>query len=317
MLMQRQGQDGTGYASPEYAESLREFGVPVKLERCGGWILNRAIPNSFSRDAMGCYPLFACRDWSQLARDLDDFAADLVTCTVVADPFGAYDPALLKETFPDRFAPFKQHFVADLKESPTAFVARHHLRNARAALRRVNVERCQDPAEFLDDWIKLYSELITRHRLAGIPAFSSASFAKQFQVPGLVAFRAVQDAVTVGMTLWYVLGSVGYYHLGAYSCAGYDLGASFALFMEALNYFSNQLQWLNLGAGAGVTNDSSDGLSRFKRGWATGTRTAYLCGRIFDRDKYQQLADDAGLESSDYFPAYRFGEFSLVLANSK
>ena len=30
-----------------------------------------------------------------------------------------------------------------------------------------------------------------------------------------------------------------------------------------------------------------DGLTRFKSGWATGTRTAYLCGRIMDRHQYE------------------------------
>ena len=43
-----------------------------------------------------------------------------------------------------------------------------------------------------------------------------------------------------------------------------------------------------------------DGLTRFKRGWATGERIAHLCGRVLDRAAYSRLAGP-----SDWFPAYR------------
>jgi len=39
-----------------------EFGPPLELPHCGGWIRDRAIRDSGLRDAMGCYPVFACRD---------------------------------------------------------------------------------------------------------------------------------------------------------------------------------------------------------------------------------------------------------------
>jgi lipid II:glycine glycyltransferase (peptidoglycan interpeptide bridge formation enzyme) len=110
------------------------------------------------------------------------------------------------------------------------------------------------------------------------------------------------------MTLWYVLGNVGYYHLGAYNHAGYELRASFALFWRAIEHFAAKgLRWLNLGAGAGLEGSSTDGLSRFKRGWSTGT--AYFCGRIFDRAKYSEVVKASGVSAADYFPAYRKGEF--------
>jgi hypothetical protein len=60
----------SGYMHPNYAHSLREFGEPRELPGSGGWILERIIPGTPYRDAMGCYPLFACNDWSKLANDL-------------------------------------------------------------------------------------------------------------------------------------------------------------------------------------------------------------------------------------------------------
>jgi hypothetical protein len=305
------GGDAAGYLHPGYARSLAEFGTPRALPQSGGWILVRRIPDSPYRDAMGCYPLFACQDWSQLYLDVEAIGHDLVSLALVTDPFGVYDAAYLERCFPDVARPFKEHFVVDLKHPLETYVSRHHKRYARKALRSVRVERCADPLHFLEDWLALYDSLIERHDIEGIPAFSKSSFAKQFQIPGLAAYRAIWQQKTVGMILWYLQGPVGYYHLGAYSEEGYDLRASFALFWHAIHAFggSGELRWLDLGAGSGTRADGKDGLSRFKRGWATGTRTAYFCGRIYDRDRYSQLVLEQQVLSEDYFPAYRVGEF--------
>ena len=41
-----------GYLSPLYAESLVEFGAPLHLPRCDGWLLVRPIPQSDDCDAI-------------------------------------------------------------------------------------------------------------------------------------------------------------------------------------------------------------------------------------------------------------------------
>jgi hypothetical protein len=263
---------------------------------------------------MGCYPLFACLDWSKLDLDLEELSDDLVSVAIVADPFGDYDPARLRKCFPTLVTPFKEHLVTDLSRAPESFVAAQHRRKARKALERLEVERCEDAMLFLNDWIELYANLIERHGIRGLSAFSDGAFKAQLAVPGISMFRATHNNETVGITLWYTErytdGEVAYYHLGAYSEPGYKLEASFALFWRALEWFSSQgVKWLNLGAGAGLS-DSKDGLTRFKRGWSTGTRTAYFCGRIFDQSKYEEAMRDRNITASDYFPAYRQGEFA-------
>ncbi len=301
----------TGYLHPAYAGALAEFGTPRHLPHSGGWILERAIAGRPQRDAMGCYPLFACRDWSRLHLDLLEIGRDLVSLVLVADPFGAYEPDELRHCFPDLVVPFKGHFVIDLAQPLRAFVDAHHQRNARKALQMLAVERCPEPAQFVGEWSKLYANLIVRHGIKGLTAFSTGSFARQMQVPGLSMFCARHEGEIVGMTLWYSHDAVGYYHLGAYSERGYELRASFALFWRALEYFAGAgLRWLDLGAGAGLKDKAADGLSRFKRGWATGTRTAYLCGRIFDAARYAELTSARRGAATDYFPAYRNGEFN-------
>lgn len=300
----------TGYMHPRYAESLTEFGTPRELPRCGGWISERQIPGFPYHDAMGCYPLFACQDWSQLYADLEDIGNDLVSLSLVTDPFGEYDPGYLHRCFKDVVIPFKQHFVVDLSCPADTFVSKHHRRYARKALGDVSVEICKAPIHLLDDWVDLYATLTERHKIKGIPTFSRTSFAKQLTVPGIVAFRAICEGTTVGILLWYVQGETSYYHLGGSSPLGYELRASFALFWSAIEYFAaNGLSWLNLGAGAGVMGDRTDGLTRFKRGWSTGTRTAYFCGRIFDQARYAEIVKVKGVPTTSYFPAYRKGEF--------
>jgi hypothetical protein len=143
-----------GYLHPRYADSLSEFGTPRELPRCQGWILERLIPGTPDRDAMGYYPLFARQDWSKLHLDLNEMeTGELVSLSLVADPFRA---------------------------------------------------------------------------------FSTAAFASQLEIPGLVALRARSAGVTIGMHLWYVHREVAYSHLAAFSPVGYDLMASYALYWSAI-----------------------------------------------------------------------------------
>jgi hypothetical protein len=272
--------------------------------------LERQIQGFADHDAMGVYPLFACQDWSNLHLDLGELEHSLVSLVLITDPFGDCDEAYLRLCFKDVVFPFKQHFVVDLNRSINSVVSDHHRRNTRKALQRVCIERCVKPPEHLDEWFGLYKNLIRRHQITGIAAFSRDSFATQLNVPGIVAFRARYEGVTVGINLWYVQGNVGYYHLGAYSEFGYELQASFGLFSFAIEHFAAKgLRWLNLGAGVGVKGDGTDGLSRFKRGWSSDTRTVYLCGRIFNRSRYEEIVRAKGMGITGYFPAYRRGEF--------
>ncbi len=301
----------SGYLHPAYAAALAAADIrPRELPRCRGWLLERPIAGFAARDAMWCYPLFCCQDWSQLHADLDSLTGALVSVAMVTDPFGAYDEAYLRDCFKDLVIPFKQHFVVDLGRAPESFVHPHHRRSARKARAVLHVEQCAEPIAFLDDWTTLYGYLIERHGITGLTAFSRASFARQLTVPGLVALRAVDADATVGMLLWYVQGDVAYYHLGAYSERGYELRASFALFSYALEYFAQAgLRYLNLGGGAGTGTDGAAGLTRFKAGWTNDTRTAYFCGRILDEARYAELVRAQGDPLTNYFPAYRLGEF--------
>lgn len=302
----------SGYAHPAYADAVAGSEATIALPQSGGTLLRRDIPGTSRHDAAGCYPLFACTRWDGLAADLDALPPDLVSATIVTDPFGTYDAALLARCFPAHCAAYKEHLVTDLRR-PDHVVSAHHRRNVRHAARTVDVERCSDPTALRDVWIDLYANLVRRHGIRGPAAFTPGSLAAQLAVPGIVALRADRAGETVGMTLWYEQDDVAYYHLGAYSDAGYAHRAAFAIFAAAIEHFRGRVRWLSLGAGAGATNDGTDGLTRFKRGWATDTRTAYLCGRIVDARAYAELAQ-ASPDARGYFPVYRAPAATGVVA---
>src|SRR5690606_5644980 len=256
----------SGYLHPGYAESLSEFGSPLLLPRSNGSILIRRIPDTEYHDATAPYPLLFCLDWSQLPVDLDALgtvspsvhgAPNLVSMTAVTDPFADVDESLFRRSCVgvvlgpdvgfydfvfrgsvlDVVLTFKEAFRVALKDDFDRSISSHHRRNARKAAKILEVTAHACSVQILDDWLELYSNLIRRHHIRGVARFSRTSFERQFKVPGLVAFTATHNGQTVGMTLWYVQSRRAYYHLGAYSDVGYELGASFALFTRAIEHF--------------------------------------------------------------------------------
>lgn len=293
----------SGYRHPLYAESQRHWGRPRRLARAGGWLLERAIPGTDRTDAMGCYPLFACEDWSLLAEDLADLGEPCVAASLVVDPFAAVDPAMLGDVF-TVVRHWKDHFVVDLPMTTGRTLPPRHRRNVAFARRHVAVEVCGDPWQHLDEWCGLYASLCGRHSITGLRAFSRESFAMQLRVPGLVALRAVAGDEPAGMHLWFIDGDVAYGHLGASTRRGYELMAAYALYATAIDYFRGKVRWLHLGGSPGNPGPAADGLWRFKRGWATGTLPAYFCGKVLDAAAYSRLATDNPFEDG-FFPVYR------------
>lgn len=299
-----------GYQHPFYASAFSEYGRPSQLERTHGWLLVRAIQNTPWFDAMGCYPFFSCLNWDTLAEDIEALKASCVAATIVTDPFGTYTENHLRAGFPDLLMEFKKHYVIDLTKTAESYVCNHHQRNARKALKRVSVENCDRPEQLIDEWLEIYGHIVRRYRLGGILAFSKNSFLQMLQVPGIIVFRAISGTQTVCMQLWYEQGDVAYYHLGASNDLGYECKAAFAMFWTAIHYFTSRgFKWIGLGGGAGLHDKQENGLSRFKSGWANSHRTTYLCGRILNPEVYRRIHQDRGGHKTDYFPAYRQGEF--------
>jgi hypothetical protein len=300
--------EGNAYAHPLYASSLSEFGEPLKLPRCEGWLLRRQIPGADATDATGCYPLFACRDWSRLGEEVERLG-DLVSLVLVTDPFGDFDLEDLRRDFDD-VRVFKPHYVIDLTVPVERIANRHHRYYARRALRDLEIERQPRPADLLDGWTELYGVLVERKGLRGIHAFSRDVFAMQLEVPGAILLVARLAGELVGADWYYVNGPVAYRHLAASSPEGYQVNASYALQWRAIELLAELgVRWLDIGGAPGVAEQPDDGLLRFKKGWSTHTHPTYLATRVLDRGRYEELSRDAG-GANGYFPAYRAMELT-------
>jgi hypothetical protein len=302
------------YAHAQYAQSLADFGAPRSLPRCGGWVLERPVPGCGGRrDAVGCYPLFRCRDWSALADDLADLRRDgLVSLVLVADPLGGAPAAGFDAVFGDLARPWKQHHLVDLGRGDEPG-STHHRRNARRFLRHAHIEICPDPPAELDTWCRLYGELVQRHGVTGMARFSREGFARQLDLPGLLLIKAVtDDGATAGMQMWLTEDDRAWHHLSGYAPEGYRWGgASYALVQAALAELARRrVQVADLGAGAGLDAEARDGLTAFKAGWSTRTAPAWLCGAVLDHAAYLDLC--AG-RTGAYFPLYRDPAASAAL----
>ena len=117
-------------------------------------------------------------------------------------------------------------------------------------------------------------------------------------------FRAHVGGAVVGIHLWFVDHDVAYGHLGATSKHGYDTMASYPLYAKAIEHFSGIAAWASLGAAPGIVRSTDGGLLRFKRGWATGVRPVFFCGKIVDERKYAHLVSSC-TDTSGFFPRYR------------
>lgn len=265
--------------------------------------MERLIPETNYTDVIGCYPLFCCLDWTGLPDDLEQLARHNISLALVADTFGDYSLDALRQNF-DVVREFKDHFIIDLEKYRKKVLSRRHRRNTAFAMNSVKVEVCQRPQDYLDEWCSLYRQLCLRHNITGLRALSRSAHSFQLGAPGLVMFRAMAGVQTVGMLLWFQRGSFAYSHLVATNNKGYELRAQYALYWSAIEYFQGRVRCLDIGGIPGTTSMSNEGLASFKRGWSTETRIVHFCGRIFDQEKYDQLAARYHAKD-DFFPAYR------------
>ena len=298
-----------GYAHPLYALSLQEFGNPRELPHCRAWVLERSILGTHYKDAMGCYPFFLCRDPSKIGDDLKDMKSKLVSLVLVTDPFSQLSLKYFTKYF-DIVIPYKTHFVVNLSYSPESFLKKVYKKNIRDSLKQMEIEICHEPIRYLHEWIKLYENLKNKHNIKGISAFSPKSFAIQFQIPGTILVIAKRNGEFLGANIVIVQDDVAYGHLAAFSSEGYRKKASYGIKWIIINYLrGNGIKYYDLGGTAGIHEKLDNGLAKYKAGWSNDRRTVYLCGRIFDDEKYKLICHLRQINEGDYFPLYRKGEF--------
>lgn len=294
----------SGYQTKHYAESLSDYGTPIYLPGSKGWILKQQIANTDLFDARGIYPVFSCEHPEKLNLDFRELGNQIISLSFVTDPFSSFVLKDWKIAMPQVCYHYKNHIIIDLLDNYEQHISKHHLRNIRKAGQSVTVKHTEEPEFLLKRWNELYKNLIKRHQIQGIARFSAKGFKKQFSTPGIRATWAESNGSIVGIVLWYKMKNNIFYHLAAYDETGYKMNASYAIFNFALQKFrEEEIEYVSLGAGAGLTNSGTDGLTRFKTGWSKNTRPVYFCGKIFNKTLYNELVGKK--QSQGFFPAYR------------
>ena len=87
---------------------------------------------------------------------------DIVSLSIITDPFGDFNKIYLKKCFKDVVIHYKDHFVVDLYKNINDIVTKGHRKNSRKGLKNVIVEVVKNPIEFLEEWESLYDILINR-----------------------------------------------------------------------------------------------------------------------------------------------------------
>jgi hypothetical protein len=290
------------YATLAYARTMAHLGRPVHVPAWQTYVIARNWKNGVE-DAIGPYPLTCLSGDSDLASGLDQLRDEgLISVVLVVD--GLLGPPLpeLRRAF--TFSrPFKTHYLVD--EARGGYLpSKHHRYEIRRATQRDVTVREVPFTQVLDSWTGLYDELIALHRISGVQRFSRDSFEALAQCEGLSAVAAYADTELVSCHLWVRYRGHVWSHLAASSARGYETGAAYAVYDHSIRSFAGNV--INLGGSAGIDDAASDGLARFKAGFANRTQTAFLLGGVLDPSTYAMLcAEHGGGEASDYFPAYR------------
>ena len=200
--------------------------------------------------------------------------------------------------------PFKTHLLVDYGRE-IEFTKHHRGQGAPRAGKGGDQGRAL--ADHIDAWGGLYDNLIDRHEIGGLSAFSRAAFARLAEVDGLTAVAAFADGEMVSMHLWVANPAtrIGYSLLAATSAQGYRLSAAYAVNDVSLRELAG-LACVNLGGGAGLQAEE-DGLTYFKRGFSNAEAQAYFCAAILDEARYAALSGGPARPAIP-FPAYRFGD---------
>lgn len=290
------------YASTAYARVFEAIAPPLWVPAWGAYVLSRELPSGGGRDAIGVYPLAVFGPDADVRAGLHWLREQgLVSIGLVPDPATAPPLSELQHAF-GLCVPFKTHLLVDYGREVR--FSKHHRYEVKKALRQVSVE-VVPLADHVEAWCGLYADLVERHEIGGLSAFSRGAFERLAGVEGLTSVAAFADGAIVSMHLWVADAATGcgYSLLAASSAEGYRRSAAYAVYDASIRLFSD-LKTLNLGGGAGVSADE-DGLTRFKKGFANAEVQGYFCGAILDEARYAAMSGGAAAHATP-FPAYRF-----------
>jgi hypothetical protein len=288
------------YATQAYVQSLAHMGSAISVPEWGCWLISRPIEGKLF-DICGPYPIATISSGADLSGGMETLRkSGAVSVTLALDDFHRPGLEQLRSHF-DFVRPFKTHYLVD-RNAGNIQPSRHHRYEINRALKKVAVREIALEA-YLSEWEGIYRNLITRHNLeGGAHDFSQDHFEALAAMKDVRCIGAFSGDELVAAHLWVAHADCVHSHLACSSDLGYTLRALYAVNHYSIQLF-NAARIVNLGGGAGTSNEPTDGLARFKRGFANTTSNGYICGQILDSKTYQLLVKNS--QDSEYFPLYR------------
>ncbi|MCT2357598.1 GNAT family N-acetyltransferase [Brevibacterium casei] len=193
--------------------------------------------------------------------------------------------------------------------------------NVLRALREGVTTVIDTEGEFVDDFVRIYTETMERRESADWYRFERPFFEGiHAALPGQFAYVYAQhEGRLVSVDLLLFGREDGYYFLGGTEAAAFGVRPNDLVKMESMKWLQAQGRRRYV-LGGGVT--AEDSLERYKRGFALEGQYDYFTGeRILSPGRYEELLEAHrhrlaanGLdfdEASDFFPAYRRGAEAL------
>lgn len=287
------------YDAPDYVHSLSHLGTPLVLPELPCGFVERPIPGSARRDAIGPWPYVTpwTRDEAALVVDRLRRRGN-VTLSAVFRPDAPVDSdGLARVGIACR--PLKPHYVREPGGRPPP-----PSRRTRRNLSRSRRHWAVGPVDLETAWAEVAEvHAAVSRRRPGMSTFTDPP-ADHFRVlASLAGMRALgaYDADGLGAALLYAESdSEIHCHLLGGGARSLRFGAAYTLF-EHLESAAGAARTIYFGGAP--AGPAGEGIARFKRRFATAERPVILATVILDEVACGALAK--GRDAGGYFPPYR------------
>ena len=181
----------------------------------------------------------------------------------------------------------------------------------KAAKKGVSIE-IDESCIYLDDFIRLYYATMDKNRASDYYYFDRSYFEQLREIEGcdvILINGFVKDRI-ISSAMFLLSGRNMHYHLSSTDREYYSFASNNAILSCAARYGrAHGMRWLHLGGG--LSSDEKDRLYKFKRSFGRMDRNLkdfYIGKAVFLPEEYSQLCEltqKNGMESRDFFPAYR------------
>ncbi len=226
--------------------------------------------------------------------------------------------------FPYNFSNYFDFFVedrptvfVDLKKAYEIIYKAYHptlRRNLKKASKNNLIFLKLEPnSENIRRFLHLYYMTMKKNNAHSFYFFPESYFDKLFNLQNTKLFGVEFKGQIVNMVIILESFPFCYYHLGASDPEYYFLNGNPFLFDQLIKFYQQKFKIFYLGGGATPAPD--DSLLRFKRKFSPDTKPFFIAGKIFNKEKYDHLIQNAEkkcpeLKSVKYFLKYRLCELS-------